>query len=162
MRSVSYESCHRLPIRWIITTQNAILHFITKIRDLMGTMTTNWTRKSYTIFYHCYRYLTITQCSKPLLPWWLQFPSQPWSSHCQVSQSPRISSCNLQNAAPLFLLSSFSHLSCVWIICEWSGFCTFLLFVVWAVYCRVLGTLVEHCAINLWLRKNSRWLRRDM
>ena len=106
--SVSYESCHRLPIRWIITTQNTILHFITKIRDLMGTMTTNWTRKSYTIFYHCYRYLTITQCSKPLLPWWLRFPSQPWSSHCQVSQSPLVI---FKSAKTLLLYSCFLSFS---------------------------------------------------
>jgi len=149
---VSYESCHRLPIRWIVTTQNTILHFISRF-DGNDDHTLNEKIVQYILSY-CY--LTITQYSKPLLPWWL--PSQPWSSPCQVSQPPRVSSCNFQicqNAAPFFL--PFSHFSCVWISCEWSVFCTSLLFVVWAVYCRVLGTLpwtaIEHCAINLWLKK---------
>ena len=55
-------------------------------------------------------------------------------------------------------------LTCVWISCEWSGFYfTFLvkfIFIVWAVYCRVLGdlprTAIEYCVINLWSKKEKK------
>ena len=40
--------------------------FITK--DLMETMAIYWTRKSYTIFYNGYRYLTIAQCPSVFFP----------------------------------------------------------------------------------------------
>ena len=83
--SVDYESYHQLFIWWIITAQNMILHFITRIQDLMQTMTSYW-RKSSILSNVIVILQSLNAPSVCFLLSKLQSPSQPWSSHYQVSQ----------------------------------------------------------------------------